>query len=437
MSPGPTVFYLIGRSLSALMWMGTILLLYLLGKRMYRPRAGRSGRPASHLRPGPRPDLARHAPRRPRWSFSSSCLYLFIWNIAEKGRTGDYLLGRRGRRAGHDHEIRRPADVSPSFHRPCLPVRETKRPRREIFFSPRSIGAGLDLSGRLHSRQSLYRPEFPEVPRSDFRWQSSHLVTVGHTSAILDEQAPLLFYLKHGFRENVGLARPVSRPRRGRPRIHPPPKTGPHSPLLSRRSFPPDRHLEGPGDPLSFAHGPVLHPGRRGFSRRRTPLDRPKIAQAGAEPKRRVGLRRRCRRSRRRDPLPFGSASSADSTPPWPRPIPGPVAKDWIDLQYLPGHEDRPGITTARRFPGSDIRPLPSRPEARSTWNGCRSKTSNMPSLADTMSERFIRYPRDFPKEAEFYRSLDREGRSRQDVRAALPGPLLEIHFVRRSGSTG
>jgi dolichyl-phosphate-mannose--protein O-mannosyl transferase len=36
----PTVFYLIGRALSALMGIGTILLLYLLGKRMYGPRAG-------------------------------------------------------------------------------------------------------------------------------------------------------------------------------------------------------------------------------------------------------------------------------------------------------------------------------------------------------------------------------------------------------------
>ncbi len=197
----PSVFYLIGRALSALMGIGTILLLFLLGKRMFGLRAGAIaalllvfGLDHARISHDMLPDVPM--------VFFLVLGYLFIWNIAEKGRTRDYLWA--GVAAGLAMTTKYGGIMLflPLFIAHIYRVRQDKRPIREIILSPRLIGAGLIFLAVFVIGSPYVVLDFPTF-KKDFLWQSSHLTSEGHFGDPAGESA-LLFYLRYGFKENVG-----------------------------------------------------------------------------------------------------------------------------------------------------------------------------------------------------------------------------------------
>jgi len=199
-SPGP--FYLIGRALSALMGVLTILLLYLLGKRMFGPRAGAIaalilifGLDHARISHDMLPDVPM--------VFFLVLGYLFIWNIAEKGRTRDYLWAGAAAGLAMTTKYGGLMLFIPLFIAHVYQIRQTKRPLREIILSPRLIGAGL-LFLAVFLLGSPYIIKDFKTFLTDFKWQSSHLTAEGHYGDPADKSA-FLFYLRYGFKENVGL----------------------------------------------------------------------------------------------------------------------------------------------------------------------------------------------------------------------------------------
>ncbi|MBN1938999.1 MAG: glycosyltransferase family 39 protein [Candidatus Aminicenantes bacterium] len=197
----PTVFYLIGRTLSALMGIGTILLLFLLGQRMFGFRTGAIaalllvfGLDHARISHDMLPDVPM--------VFFLVLGYLFIWNIAEKGRTRDYLWA--GAAAGLAMTTKYGGIMLflPLFIAHLYRVRLDKRPWRESVLSPRLIGAGLIFLAVFVLGSPYVILDFPTF-KNDFLWQSSHLASEGHFGDPAGESA-VLFYLRHGFRENVG-----------------------------------------------------------------------------------------------------------------------------------------------------------------------------------------------------------------------------------------
>ncbi len=197
----PSVFYLIGRALSALMGIGTILLLFLLGKRMFGPRTGAIAAlllvfSLDHARISH--DMLPDVPM----VFFLVLGYLFIWNIAEKGRTRDYIWA--GVAAGLAMTTKYGGIMLflPILIAHIYRVRQDKRPVREFILSPRLIGAGLVFLAVFVIGSPYVVLDFPTF-KKDFLWQSSHLATEGHFGDPAGASA-LLFYLRYGFKENVG-----------------------------------------------------------------------------------------------------------------------------------------------------------------------------------------------------------------------------------------
>ena len=419
----PDGHYLIGRSLSALFAIGTILLLYLVGTRMYNRRAGVLA--ALLLIFALDHNRISHdmLPDVPMVFFLVLSLF-FIRRIYKTGRTRDYLLA--GFAAGVAMAMKYGGYMMflPLFLAHLFRVLETRRPRWEILFSPKLIGSGLVFLATFIAGSPYIVLDFPKF-WSEFRWQSSHLITEGHFGSSFEEPA-WLFYFKHGFRENVGLAAQFL-------------VLGGVLLGLVRR---------GKRDLILLSYPVVLFLLIAGWKARATrylmPLA-PFFILAGAvfldAALRWIGGVLKAGRSKA-SRLAFGAGAvvlvaailfpSAREVARFDAALASPdsrtVAKDWIHLHIPPGTKialeqydppiSRERYSTVYRH---------ALKEVDLEWLSV--KKIEYVVTSDTMSERFTRYPRDFPKEAEFYRSLEREAVLIKTFRPRYRGPLLEIHF--------
>jgi len=422
----PTVFYLLGRALSALMGVGTILLLYLLGKRMYGPRAGAIAAlmlvfALDHARISH--DMLPDVPM----VFFLVLAYLCIWNIAEKGRTRDYLWAGVAAGLAMTTKYGGLLMFLPLFIAHVYRIRETKRPAREIIFSPRLIGAGLIFLAVFVLGSPYIVLNFPKFLKA-FKWQSSHLATVGHTGSST-EQTPLLFYLQYGFKENIGvlsqflvlggLALGFKRRQKRDLILYSYPVV--MLIMIATWKARATRYLF-PMAPFFILIGAVF------LDRMLESIGR-KIAPAGAERKRRLAfaaisiflvagiLAPSALRLGRFDAALAGADSRTR-------------AKEWIEYN----------IPQGTRIALESYGPPISRERYSVLYRHALSDTDleylasdgvEYVVISDQMSARYIRYPWDYPQQSEFYQALDREGTLVKTIEPGFKEPLLEMHSVQ------
>jgi hypothetical protein len=420
----PTMFYLLGRALSALMGLGTILLLYLLGKRMFGARAGAIaalllvfGLDHARISHDMLPDVPM--------VFFLVLGYLFIWNIAEKGRTRDYLWA--GAAAGLAMTTKYGGILLflPLFIAHVYRVREEKRPLREIILSPRLIGSGLIFLAVFFLGSPYVILDFPRFFK-DFKWQSSHLASAGHYGDAAVHSS-LLFYLRYGFMENIGIISQFlvlgglilclfRRKKRDLILLSYPLIQFAMVATWKARAT---RYLF-PMAPFFVLIGAVFLDYLLGRGDRR-------FAPVGADRKRRIAWAAA-------SVLLIAAviAPSAIRVAKFDAALAGPDsrtrAREWIEYN----------IPKGTRIALEEYGPPISRQGYTVYYNHTLSNT-NMEYLAftgveyavvsDTMAGRFIRFPQDFPKEAAFYEQLAREATLVKTIEPLFREPLLEIHM--------
>lgn len=198
----PTPFYLIGRGLSAALGVGVVLLIYLLGLRMFGFRVGAAAGlfmvfSLEHIK-------ISHAmlPDGPTLFFLVLSFYL-AWRIYQTGRTRFYLLvgltagiAMAMKYAGHMMAI-------PVFAAHVARILEKGLPKKKILLDPRLYLFGLVFLGTFAAGCPFAILDFKRF-LVDFRWQGAHLFTQGHFGSSTSEPA-WLFNLQYGFRDNVGI----------------------------------------------------------------------------------------------------------------------------------------------------------------------------------------------------------------------------------------
>jgi 4-amino-4-deoxy-L-arabinose transferase-like glycosyltransferase len=196
-----SVFILLGRLLTVLFGVGTVLLVFGLGRRMYGTRAGALAAillifSLEHVKQSHYfiPDVAM--------VFFLMLGFFFVWSIYTTGKARFYILA--GLCAGLAYATKY------SGHFLALPLLlahffrsyEKKEPFIRSLFSPKLLGAlaaffGGFLIGCPYA--VLDKTKFLK----DFRRQASRLFAQGHFGSSTAEPT-WLFYLKYGLRENIG-----------------------------------------------------------------------------------------------------------------------------------------------------------------------------------------------------------------------------------------
>lgn len=197
----PTLFVILGRILSTLLGAGTILLVFVIGRKMYGTRAGALAAlmltfSLEHVKQSHYfvPDVTM--------VFFLALSFLFIWSIYTTGRTRSYVLA--GLFAGLAYATKY------GGHYMALPLllahffrsAEEKESLTRSLFSPKLLAALASFVGGFLAG-CPYAVLDSHKFLKDFRWQARHLFTVGHYGSSTSEPS-WLFYLKYGFRENVG-----------------------------------------------------------------------------------------------------------------------------------------------------------------------------------------------------------------------------------------
>jgi len=197
----PTIFFILGRIFSVLLSIGTILIVYLIGKKMFNPRVGLLA--SLFLIFSPEHNKISHysVPDVPM-VFFLVLSFFFIWLIYLKGKREYYILA--GLFAGlcmatkyGGHLLFIPLFLAHLFH-----ILENKQPIRNIFFSFKLIlsvffflaGFFIGCPYAIFDSSTFWR---------DFNWQAKHLYSLGHYGSSTAQPA-WLFYLWHGFKENIG-----------------------------------------------------------------------------------------------------------------------------------------------------------------------------------------------------------------------------------------
>jgi len=198
----PSLLYMVGRLLTALMSVLTVFFMYILGRRMYGPRAGALA--ALFLIFSLEHNRASHYlnPDSPMILFIVLS-FLFVWSVYQEGKTRDYILA--GLFAGlafatkyGGHILFIPLVLAHVFR-----SLEQKRPLRKIVFSLPLIASGITFILAFLASCPYVLSDFSTF-KSHFNWQSSHLFTIGHYGTAESVSVPL-FYLRYGFLENLGL----------------------------------------------------------------------------------------------------------------------------------------------------------------------------------------------------------------------------------------
>ena len=198
----PTVFMLLGRLLTALLSIGTILVVYLIGARMYDPRVGLLA--ALFLIFSPVHNKISHymVPDVPMLFFMM-LTFLFIWQIYKKGLPRYYLLA--GLFAGLASATKYGGQMLflPLFLAHLFRQLEDRTVWWKIIFNLKLISSGLVFIAAFVVTSPYMILDFQRFWK-DFQWQSKHLYQTGHFGSSTAEPA-WIFYLREGFRENIGL----------------------------------------------------------------------------------------------------------------------------------------------------------------------------------------------------------------------------------------
>lgn len=198
----PTLFVILGRLLTVLLSVGTIFLVYRVGTKMYNRRVGTIAslflifsyvhNKISHYQVPDAPMI-----------FFFMLSFLLIWNIYEKGDTKYYVLA--GLCAGLAMATKYGGQLLflPLLLAHVFRISDNKQPVKDIFLSvPLYLSGIFFVSGFFLGCPYCFL-DFPTFWKG-FSWQSQHLYVAGHFGSSTATPA-WLFYLKHGFRENIGL----------------------------------------------------------------------------------------------------------------------------------------------------------------------------------------------------------------------------------------
>ncbi len=197
----PTVFVILGRILSTLLGVGTILLVFAIGRKMYGTRAGALAAlmlvfSLEHVKQSHYfvPDVAM--------VFFLMLSFFFIWSIYTTGRPRFYILA--GLFAGLAYATKYGGQYMalPLLFAHFFRSAEEKEPLVRSLFSPKLLGALAAFVGGFLAGCPYALLDSHKFIK-DFRWQTKHLFAVGHYGSSTTEPA-WLFYLRYGFRENVG-----------------------------------------------------------------------------------------------------------------------------------------------------------------------------------------------------------------------------------------
>lgn len=197
----PTSFILIARSLSVLLSLGTILLLFILGKKMYNTRVGLTAALFlifSHVHN----KISHYSVPDVPMVFFLVLTFYFIWKIYREGKPSSYLLA--GLSAGLATSMKYggqllyiPLILSHFFY-----GLKNKKSLKSLIFSWPLLISGVVFLAAFLAGSPFALLDFQKF-WNDFRWQSQHLFTEGHYGSSTSYPA-WLFYLFFGFRENIG-----------------------------------------------------------------------------------------------------------------------------------------------------------------------------------------------------------------------------------------
>ena len=211
-SNNATVFLILGRLLTVAFSLGTIYIVYLIGKRMFNERVGLAA--ALFLIFSPEHNRISHylVPDSPM-VFFLVLSFLFIWNIRRSGKARDYILA--GACAGLAFATKYGGHVLflPLFLAHLFRILETKQPKKKILFHGPLIASGLVFILVFLVTCPYTVLDFSKF-KTDFTWQAMHLTQTGHYGSTSTQSVPL-FYLKYGFvktpdRSSNSSSRPAS-----------------------------------------------------------------------------------------------------------------------------------------------------------------------------------------------------------------------------------
>ncbi len=198
----PTTFILLGRLITVALSLGTIALLFAIGRRIGGTRAGALA--ALFLVLSPEHNrLSRYLnPDVPMLFFLVLSFY-FVWNIFERGRTRDYLLAGAAAGLAFSAKFGGVMMALPLFLAHVFRTLDAKRPKWRLLFDPPLVAAGAAFAAAFVVTCPLAVAGATKDFIKGFRWQSRHLYEGGHYGST-ESEMPLLFYLRYGLRENVG-----------------------------------------------------------------------------------------------------------------------------------------------------------------------------------------------------------------------------------------
>ncbi|MGB6866500.1 MAG: phospholipid carrier-dependent glycosyltransferase [Candidatus Aminicenantaceae bacterium] len=196
-----TLHVVLARLLSVLLGVGTILIVFYLGKKMYSPRVGVLA--SLFLVFSPVHNKISHymVPDVPM-VFFLMLSFLCIWFIYVKGDTKFYILA--GLFAGLATATKYGGQMLflPLFFAHLFYVLDNKRSIKEIFFSHKLILSVVFFLGGFLAGCPYSVLDFTKF-WNDFKWQSQHLFQEGHYGSSTAQPA-WLFYLRYGMAENIG-----------------------------------------------------------------------------------------------------------------------------------------------------------------------------------------------------------------------------------------
>lgn len=201
-SEDPTLFVILGRSLTVLLSVGTVFLVYWIGTKMFNRRVGTIASLFlifSHVHNKISHYMVPDSPM----IFFFMLAFLFIWYIYEKGDKKFYILA--GLFAGLAMATKYGGQILflPLLLAHVFRIVDRKQPVKDIFLSLPLFLSGIFFVLGFFLGCPYCFLDYPAFWKG-FAWQSQHLYVEGHFGSSTAQPA-WLFYLQHGFRENIGL----------------------------------------------------------------------------------------------------------------------------------------------------------------------------------------------------------------------------------------
>ncbi len=196
-----SIFLILGRMFTVLLSLGTLLLVYLIGKKLYNHRTGLIAMLFLIFSPVHNKISHYLVPDVPM-VFFQMVAFFFIWLVYKKGKTEHYILAGLFAGLAMGTKYGGLLLFLPLFLGHFFRISENKQPIRNIFLSFNLILAGVFFLVGFFIGCPYAVFDFHTFWR-DFTWQSKHLFQVGHLGSSA-AQPSWLFYLKYGFAENIG-----------------------------------------------------------------------------------------------------------------------------------------------------------------------------------------------------------------------------------------